>query len=95
MDCLTANQASTRGYSDAQQLEFSTAVSRVLFTNNARDFQQLHGEWMRAGLHHAGIVVLTDQWTPIGIQLRAFRTMATRFSESDMHDRLEFLLNHA
>jgi hypothetical protein len=94
-DCLTVNEAGMRGQPDERQLALATNEGRVLYTKNTADFRRLDTQWRLAGRHHAGIIVLTDQRTPIGVQVRAFQAMARRFTPEDMADRLEFLLNHA
>ena len=94
-DCLTVNEARLRGRSDAEQLAFATSEGRVLFTRNTADYRRLDNQWRQAGRQHAGIIVLTDQRTPIGVQVSALLAMATKFQPTDMLGRLEFLLNHA
>jgi hypothetical protein len=74
-DCVTVTEAGMRGQSDESQLSFSTEQSRVLFSSNVRDFRRLDTEWRRAGIRHAGIILLTDQLTLIGVRLRAFEEM--------------------
>lgn len=89
VDVLTAAEADRLHLSDADHLTFATASGRVLYSANVADFARLHGEWLSAGLHHAGIVLLTDQLTPVGIQISA---LVRVLSELDsMQDRLEFL----
>jgi hypothetical protein len=94
-DCLTVNEGGLRGQADEVQLEFATGQGRVLFTKNTADFRRLDARWRESGRHHAGIVLLTNQRTPIGVQVRAFLTLAGRLHQTTMVDRLEFLLNHA
>jgi hypothetical protein len=94
-DCLTVNEAGMRGQPDEQQLAFATNAGRVLYTKNTEDFCRLDRQWRLDGRRHAGIIVLTDQRTPIGVQLRALQAMAWSFTATDMADRLSFLLNHA
>lgn len=42
---------------------------------------------------HAGIIVLSDQRAPVGVQLRALQKLSASLSAEDMRGRLEFLLN--
>jgi len=93
-DCLTASEAGMRGQPDERQLAFAMGAGRVLYTKNTADFCRLDAQWRIAGRHHAGIIVLTDQQTPVGIQSRAFKALGATFTAADMADRLEFLLNH-
>jgi hypothetical protein len=83
-----------RGRSDEDQLAFAASEGRVLYTSNASDFCRLDTEWRLAGRRHGGIIVLTDQLSPIGVQLRALQVVASKFTQEDMMDRLEFLLNY-
>ncbi|MEK7217242.1 MAG: DUF5615 family PIN-like protein [Chloroflexota bacterium] len=94
-DCLTAGEARMRGQPDDHQLAFATGEGRVLYTRNTGDFRRLDAEWRLSGRHHAGIIVLTGQRTPIGAQLRAIHVLAEKFTAQDMADRLEFLLNYS
>jgi len=94
-DCLTATEAGMRGERDERQLAFATGEGRVLYTRNTADFRRLERQWQLANRHHAGIIVLTRQRTPIGVQLRAFQAMAALFTSENMADRVEFLLNPA
>lgn len=93
-DCLTVNEAEMRGATDADQLRLATSAGRVLYTRNVRDFVQLDRRWRDDGEHHAGIIVLTSQRTPVGVQVGCLVRLAEELSPSDMLDRLEFLLNH-
>ena len=42
---------------DPSQLAWATSQGRVLMSFNVGDFVRLHGEWLRSGRHHAGLVV--------------------------------------
>jgi uncharacterized protein DUF5615 len=79
---------------DEEQLAFATSQKRVLFTMNIGDFARLHNEWRREERTHAGIIILTEQLCPIGVQLRALQNMGAIFESEDMENRLEFLLNY-
>lgn len=93
-DCLTTNEASMRSRRDDEQLTFATSKGRVLYTKNTADFCRLDAAWRSTGRHHSGIVVLTDQRCPIGVQVRAMLGLAARVEPASMPGRLEFLLNH-
>ncbi len=54
---LTARDASQLGRTDLEQLTVASAASRVLFTHNRVDFEQLHNQWVEIGKNHAGIIV--------------------------------------
>jgi hypothetical protein len=93
-DCLTAADADMRGQSDETQLFFATAQNRVLYSRNIGDYTRPDSAWRRTGRRHAGIILLTAQRAPIGVQLRAFEAMAQLFEPSDLECRVEFLLNY-
>jgi hypothetical protein len=93
-DCLTSTDARMRGKGDERQLLFAASQKRVLFTSNVGDFRRLDAEWRQSGRSHAGIILLTRQRTPIGVQLRAFEEMGRRFGPEDLENRVEFLLNY-
>jgi hypothetical protein len=58
-DVLTTVEAgnANSAMSDEDQLAFSTARNRILFTHNVKDFYPLVTEWARSGKEHAGVIV--------------------------------------
>ncbi len=93
VDVLTAHEAGTRHWKDADQLRFATGAGRVLFTKNVGDFTRLHREIMAAGGHHAGIIVLNYQRYGVGEQLRRLIALLTARTAVEMADSLEYLSN--
>jgi hypothetical protein len=93
IDVLTVAEAGRRGVVDEQQLAFATSGGRTLYTCNVTDFARLHSYWLRHGLHHAGVVLLTEQLTPIGTQIGALLRLTSALNAETMRDRLEFLSN--
>ncbi len=91
-DCLTVNEAKLRGATDEEQLLFATRENRTIHTCDIKDFRPLDETWRTAGRHHAGIILLTDQRTPIGVQLRCLNRLVDELRGESMTDRLEFLL---
>ena len=94
IDCLTVNEAGMRGAADEEQLRYSTSEGRTLYTCDVKDFQRLDREWRLAGRHHQGIIVLTHPRTDIGVQIRCLQSLVSRLGDSEMVNRLEFLLNY-
>jgi hypothetical protein len=92
-DVTSAADEDMRGQPDAGQLQFAARVRRVLYTSNVSDFRQLHDAYLAEGRHHSGIIVLPNQQTPIGVQLRWMERLGEVRSAEDMEDRLEFLSN--
>ena len=93
IDVLTVAEAGRRGLSDEEQLAFAASQGRAVFTCNVPDFARLHDAWVSAGRQHAGIILLTNQATPVGAQIRALVRLATALDPATMQDRLEFLTN--
>ncbi len=94
-DCLTALDAGMRARTDADHLALATQLDRVLFTKNTGDFRRLDSQWRIMGRRHAGIVALTNQRTPVGVQVRAMESLARTYDERSMRGRFVFLLNFA
>ena len=57
VDVLTAGEAGRKSFSDESQLEFATAMGRVLLTYDVADFVALAAIWGEAGRSHAGILL--------------------------------------
>ena len=61
-DVLTALGAGNEALSDAGQLAFATSEGRLIVTANARDYSQLHREWMDSARNHSGIVLALQEY---------------------------------
>jgi Domain of unknown function (DUF5615) len=46
------------GWEDEALLELATTEQRIMVTFNARDFGRIVGEWVAAGKHHAGCLII-------------------------------------
>ena len=93
IDVVSAVEAGRTGLVDEEQLRLATLEGRTVYTSNVPDFTRLHRDWLRAGLHHAGIIVLIDQRMPIGTQVAALTRLVRTLEPDAMRDRLEFLSN--
>ena len=91
IDVLTVAEAGRRGLSDEEQLAFAALQGRAVFTCNVPDFARLHKAWVSAGRQHAGIILLKEQSTSVGVQIRALVRLAAALDPETMRDRLEFL----
>ena len=58
LDVLTAQAADMLGRSDREQLDFATQHGRCLVSQNVAHFVVLHGQFMRSGINHAGILLV-------------------------------------
>ena len=91
IDVVTTVELRRLGADDEDQLRFAASQGRTIYTANVADFHRLHTEWLRAGRHHAGIIVLSEQRTPIGAQVVALVKLVSIHSPETMRDHLEFL----
>src|SRR6266571_8813664 len=90
VDVLTVAEAGRTQLSDGEQLMFAASEGRTLYTSNVGDFARLHRRWLDEERHHAGLIVLVDQLTDIGVQLRALLHICQALDPTEMEDRLEF-----
>ena len=91
VDTVTTQDLQRQGTADEDQLMFATDQNRVLFTQNAGHYRRLHVAGLNSGRHHTGIVVMVDQRTAVGIQIRALVRLCAELSPDGMRDRLEYL----
>ena len=87
----TVAEARMRGRTDAEQLAFATQGGMVLVSFNVRDYMRLHGELVRAGEHHTGMVLGIQRRFGIGELQRRLARIAMTLDPDDMVDRVEFL----
>jgi hypothetical protein len=57
-DVLSVSEAGLRGHEDAAGLIWASGQQRAVVTNNTRDFQPLHGNYLSASTTHCGIVLV-------------------------------------
>lgn len=91
IDVLTSEQAGQQRASDEQQLTFASRLARAIYTANTADFARLHGEWMRAGRAHAGIIVRARQRRDVAAQIRGLRAIANGHDTSTTANLFLFL----
>lgn len=88
-DIVSAHDAHRWGLTDDEQLGFAASQGRAIVTFNVADFVVLHGEWLRAGRTHAGIIV--SEQLPIGIMVRRLLTLLGTRSAEDLALQLLWL----
>jgi hypothetical protein len=91
IDAVSTPEVGRLGADDASQFRFATNESRVLVTFNVTHFAKLHYDWIRAGDHHAGLVVSSQR--TVGDTLRRLHNLAQALSAAQMANRLEYLSN--
>jgi hypothetical protein len=94
-DVLTTEEALTRRQPDGEQLTYATEQARAIFTQNVGDYSGLHRMVMQAGGSHAGIILLTDKYGPVGLQLRCSGQLARTRSQESLRDSPVCLFNYA
>jgi len=90
-DIQTVVDAGLRGKSDSIQLEWAALNGRALYTFNVSDFCKLHREYLDAGNHHAGIIVVPRQRYDLRQQIRQISDLLTQRTAEEMKDILYFL----
>jgi hypothetical protein len=89
IDAISTPEAGRPGESDESQLAWASGQGRSLVTFNVAHFAHMHGIWMRANRHHAGIIVSSQQ--PIGELLGRLTRLSAALDAETLGDRLEFL----
>ena len=91
VDVLTAREAGMIERPDDEHVAYAVAQSRVLCTFNVGDFYRLHGERLRSGGWHAGIVLVAQQRYGPGEQARRLLKLIATESAESMESRAELL----
>ncbi len=91
VDLLTTLEAGRLGSSDADQLVYATQQGRAVYTLNAGDFARLHGEVLRAGRSHAGIIVIPEQRYSIGEKIRRLAAFLNATTAESLRNHIEYL----
>lgn len=91
IDLTTTSELRLGEASDEEQLKAAARAGRVLITYNAADFCRLQREWLRAGQHHAGIVIAEQQRFAAGEMMRCLLRLRAALLPPAMIDRLGFL----
>ena len=85
IDVVMPGDVNRRGHSDAEQLTFATAESRVIVTKD-HDYLRLHA----AGITHMGIAFVSADATVGGI-IRGLTLLYQVLEAEEMRDHVEFL----
>lgn len=91
IDVVSTFEVGRVGAEGEDQLLFAASEGRVLYSSKVGHFHRLHSDCLRAGRHHAGIVLLPDQRTSISAQVRALTRLANERTPETMRDKLEYL----
>jgi hypothetical protein len=91
VDVHTTSDDGMRGRPDRDQLRWSTAQGRVLYSFNVADFYALHADFLQREEQHAGIILAQQQRYSIGDQLRGVLKLMAARSADEMVNQLVFL----
>ena len=91
LDVMTVADVGMLGYSDEEQLIWSTEQKRVIYSFNIGDFCRLHRDYMIQGKTHAGIILAPQRQYSIGQQVRGLLKLVAARSAEDMLNQLIFL----
>jgi hypothetical protein len=91
VDLISCAEAGRNGYTDAEQLAWATAHSRVLFSYNTQDFMRLHKHYLTQGLSHAGLILAKQQEYSIGEEMRRLLKLLNTKSAEALRNQVEFL----
>jgi hypothetical protein len=79
------------GRSDEEQLAFAASQGRTILSFNVGHFNRLHGEYLRSGREHAGIILGQQQRDRFGEYLARLLALLAALSAEDMVNHREFL----
>jgi len=82
LDVLTAQAANLLGRSDRDQLTFAAQHGRCLVTQNIAHFVVLHGQFMREGIDHAGILLVEHNPSAAIMASKCVRRLARETPET-------------
>jgi len=91
VDVVTALEAEMIERPDREHLAYASEQCRVLCTFNVGDFYQLHSQYLAQGKRHAGIVLMQQQRSSVGGQLRSLLRLIATKTADEMENRVEFL----
>lgn len=90
VDVATADSSGMRGRPDADHLQFSASVERVLVSANEKDFVQVHGRFVEDGRSHHRVVIMSQQAYSAGERIRRWVKLRERLTAQEMVDRIEY-----
>jgi len=61
VEVTTVPEQSALGKTDAEQLEFASAMGRCFLTHNRVDFERLHIQYTEDSRQHSGIIVIPQK----------------------------------
>jgi hypothetical protein len=90
IDVISVNEVERVGLADELQLQWATSQNRAICTYNARDFCQLHTQFLSSGQHHAGIVLMRQDFS-VGERLYGLSALVAAISTEEIRNQRVFL----
>lgn len=90
-DVLTSLEAGNQRLPDDEQLSFAAQQQRAIYSANCGDFLRIHGQWMREGRSHAGILLRAQQRMQVGDQVRALLSIGHGYDTLGLRDLVLFV----
>ena len=91
LDVMTVADVGMLGYSNEEQLIWSTEQKRVIYSFNIGDFCRLHHDYMIQGKTHTGIILAPQRQYSIGRQVIGLLKLVAARPAEDMINQLIFL----
>src|SRR3990172_11268632 len=90
VNVLTTSELGRKTLSDADQLDFSRAANRVIYTTDS-DFLVIVARWLEEGVDFPGVAYHAQGALTKGHAVRALLLLNEVYDPPDMANRVEFL----
>lgn len=88
-DVITVKEASNKGLTDLDQIQYATSEERVLFTHNIADFCKIHSGYINKGYEHNGLIV--SRQLPIGVIVKALLRLLSSVNYGKIRNNIIWL----
>lgn len=85
-DVITVKEASKKGFTDLEQIQYAASEKRVLFTHNIADFCKIHSGCVNKGYEHSGIIV--SKQLPIGVIVKALLRLLSSVNYGNIRNNI-------
>jgi uncharacterized protein with PIN domain len=88
-DVITVKEASNKGLTDLDQIQYAISEERVLFTHNIADFCKIHSGFINKGYEHNGLIV--SRQLPIGVIVKALLRLLSSVNYEKIRNNIIWL----
>jgi predicted nuclease of predicted toxin-antitoxin system len=88
-DVITVKEASNKGLTDLDQIQYAISEERVLFTHNIADFCKIHSGFINKGYEHNGLIVTRQ--LPIGVIVKALLRLLSSVNYEKIRNNIIWL----